>query len=186
MLPKQIGHFPPRAHTWSARATGYLYTPSKSNFTKFKFCSDQHTVQELVKKSFIQKFWSRELTCFYLFCDKFETLGRPAISWVPNQILTYVLRNFWAETLGWPNFAKNKSRLWADPGYFLTNSDQVPGTIWYLARSGTWYDLADLVPGTIRSGTWHDQIITYLINEFDSIWHWWQKWVTKVYICRLD
>jgi hypothetical protein len=46
--------------------------------------------------------------------------------------------------------------------------DQVPGTIWYLARSGTWHDLArpgksgtwhdltDLVPGTIRSGTWHD------------------------------
>jgi hypothetical protein len=31
--------------------------------------------------------------------------------------------------------------------------DLVPGPIWYLARS-------DLVPGTIRSGTWHDQIIT--------------------------
>ena len=36
----------------------------------------------------------------------------------------------------------------------------VPSTIWYLARYGTWHDLADLVPGTIRSGTWHDQIIT--------------------------
>ena len=39
---------------------------------------------------------------------------------------------------------------------------QVPGTIRYLARSGTWHDL---VPGTTwylarpgRFGTWHDQI----------------------------
>ena len=37
--------------------------------------------------------------------------------------------------------------------------DQVPGTIWYR------HDLADPVPGTIRSGTWHDQIITELIAD---------------------
>jgi hypothetical protein len=31
----------------------------------------------------------------------------------------------------------------------LQSTDQVPGTIRYLARYGTWHDLADLVPGTI-------------------------------------
>ena len=40
------------------------------------------------------------------------------------------------------------------PGTIRYLAHLVPGTTWYLARSGTWHDLADLVPGTISPSIW--------------------------------
>ena len=84
-------------------------------------CDD--TIQELVEKSFINKFWSRELTFLIYSVRNLRPWAGQKLVGCPNPDLCF--KTLLSRDPGLAKFRKQKlrnSRLWADPGYFLTNS----------------------------------------------------------------